>query len=225
MQLNKYKLRLASELEKTIKTKRNFAMKNLFSIFILLTLFCLSSHFLAAQTTRETDSLPPLKFVPKVEVGLVQGIGLGVELPLSKKSTFEVLAGLGSGYTIFENQFENTWVLNNPAFFLQAKYKLYYNRQKRWDKGKSVLNNSGNYVGFRFKYASRELSPSTFNDVSIYQLNNVTLWDVHWGIQRPMGKRFFFNLNLGLGYGYDWDFESGMIYPAADVRFSYKLWK
>ena len=222
-QLIKHKLRLALE-SKITKTKRNLAMKKLFlSSFFFLTLlfFSVSSN---AQNTLP-DSLPSLTFIPKIEVGLVQGIGLGFEIPLSKKSVFEIGTGVGSGYTIFGNQFENTWILNNPAFYLQAKYKLYYNRQKRLDKGKSILNNSGNYVGFGFKYVSRELNPTSFDGANIYELHNVTLWNVHWGIQRPMGKRFLFNLNLGLGYGYDWDNQDGMIYPAADVRFAYKLWK
>ncbi|WP_338792091.1 hypothetical protein [Bernardetia sp. MNP-M8] len=192
-------------------------MKNHFFFVSLLIAFNLLSTHLKAQ-----DSL---QFIPKIEIGLIQGIGLGFEIPLSQKSVFEIGAGVGSGYTIFENQFENTWAIAQPAFYAQAKYKLYYNRQKRLDKGKSVLNNSGNYVGFRFKYASRELSPDNLDGLNIYQFHKVTLFDVHWGIQRSMGKRFLFNLNLGLGYGYDWDLENGMIYPAGDVRFAYKLWK
>lgn len=202
-------------------------MKNIFFPIFFLTLFYFLSssiYSLQAQTT-QSDSLPSLQFIPKIEIGLVQGIGLGFEIPVGQKSIFEIGTGLGSGYTIFENQFENTWVINNPAFYLQAKYKLYYNRQKREDKGKSILNNSGNYVGFRFKYASRELNPDTLDGLNVYEFHKVTLWDLHWGIQRSMGKRFLFNLNLGLGYGYDWDLENGMVYPAGDVRFAYKLWK
>lgn len=201
---------------------KNYFLSLLFSA-LFLAFFFLPAHA-NAQTTK-SDSLPSLKFIPKLEIGLVQGIGLGFEIPLSQKSVFEIGTGLGSGYTIFGNKFENTWTINQPAFYAQAKYKLYYNRQKRLDKGKSVLNNSGNYVGFRFKYASRELSPNNLDGLNVHLFNNVTLFDIHWGIQRSMGKRFLFNLNLGLGYGYDWDLENGMVYPSGDVRFAYKLWK
>lgn len=199
-------------------------MKKYHFLIILIALSYFLANSLKAQST-PSDSLPSLQFIPKLEIGLVQGIGLTAEIPINQMSIFELGTGLGSGYTIFENEFANTWALDNPAFYLQAKYKLYYNRQKRLDKGKSILNNSGNYVGFRFKYASRELNPANISGINFYEFHQVTLWDIHWGIQRTMGKRFLFNLNLGLGYGYDWDFENGMVYPAGDVRFSYKLWK
>ncbi len=204
-------------------------MKSL-STLSFLVFFYFAFFSLKAQSSK-TDSLPPLEFTPKLEIGIVQGIGLGFEIPISQKSVFEISAGLGSGYTIYNingTEFSNTWVINNPAFYAQAKYKAYYNRQKRLDKGKSILNNSGNYVGVRFKYASRQLSPTfVFDGAGFFaeDAHNVTLLDVHWGIQRPMGQRFLFNLNLGIGYGLDWDTEAGSIYPAADVRFAYKLWK
>ena len=98
-------------------------MKNHFFFVSLLIAFNLLSTHLKAQ-----DSL---QFIPKIEIGLIQGIGLGFEIPLSQKSVFEIGAGVGSGYTIFENEFENTWAIAQPAFYAQAKYKLYYNRQKR----------------------------------------------------------------------------------------------
>ena len=199
-------------------------MRNYFSV-LFLSAFYFFSTSIKAQVLH-ADSLPSLQFIPKIEIGFIQGIGLSFEIPVNQKSAFEIGAGLGSRYTIFQHEFENVWVLGNPAFYTQAKYKLYYNRQKRLDKGKSIVNNSGNYVGFRLKYISRELNPiTTINGIDLYESHRVTLFDINWGLQRPMGNRFLFNLDLGVGCGYDWDSENGTIYPAGNIRFAYKLWK
>ena len=167
-------------------------MKNYFLSILLVALLIVFSIDLKAQ---DLNSSSLLVFIPKLEIGLIQGIGLGFEIPVSQKSIIEFGTGLGSGYTIYsENKFANTWDIANPAFYAQAKYKNYYNRQKRLDKGKSVLNNSGNYVGLRFKYASRQMNPTyIYNGISFFaeEAHKVTLFDVHWGFKDLWENAFY----------------------------------
>lgn len=47
--------------------------------------------------------------------------------------------------------------------------------------------------------------------------------EVHWGIQRSLGKKWIFNTHIGLGYARDFKLDSGTLYPAIGIKFSYKL--
>ncbi|MGZ5191843.1 MAG: hypothetical protein ACXWCZ_12590 [Flavisolibacter sp.] len=50
------------------------------------------------------------------------------------------------------------------------------------------------------------------------------LFNLHWGLQRPVGKRWTFNTHIGVGYATDaTDLSNtgGTVYPAMDLRFAY----
>jgi hypothetical protein len=47
------------------------------------------------------------------------------------------------------------------------------------------------------------------------------LANLHWGIQRALGKHWAFNCHAGAGYALDIDYDFGTIYPAIDFKFSY----
>src|SRR5687767_11166891 len=81
-----------------------------------------------------------------------QGIGLTYEPRLSNKMVADISAGIGGGHDIGEGFFEINY--GYPAFYFSLTPKYFYNRQKRIDKGKETLFNSGNYLGLRLKYVA-----------------------------------------------------------------------
>lgn len=196
----------------------------------LLILLCLWSVTGFAQTEPQPAEADHLNELVKLEFGL-HGVGFAYEMPLSSRFLVDFSAGLGMGYAIqrgayYTDSFKSTWILNDPAAYLKSDVRYIYNREKRLAKGKSLRNNTGNYLGFQAKYTTRRM----FNNSSDYMrivdpLNRALLSEVHWGMQRPLGENFLFNLHLGLGYAHDFDFNNGSVYPALGVRFNYILLK
>ena len=131
----------------------------------------------------------------------------------------DLSAGLGGGYDISFQDFTYNWNILNPALYIIVNPKYYYNRNKRIAKGKSVLLNSGNYIGLAIKYTTRGIGEDS-------EVWDALLFNLHWGIQRAVGKRWTLNAHAGGGYAVDatdLSNSSGTFYPALDVRFSYIL--
>jgi hypothetical protein len=129
--------------------------------------------------------------------------------------------GVGGGYDIWTNSFNYNWDLLRPAVYVVVNPKLYYNRDKRLAKGKSISRNSGNYIGMAIKYTTPSIGESTV----VY---DALLFNLHWGLQRPVGKRWTFNIHVGAGYATDaTDLSNagGTVYPAMDLRFAYVFGK
>jgi hypothetical protein len=184
-------------------------MKNvIFTLFLSTSIFYSSAQSSGEQTK--------LRTLTKLDLGL-QGVGFTFEPRLSKNMTMELSAGAGGGYNVSESEFHYEWNLFDPAFYFSVTPKLYYNRLKRMNKGKSIRNNSGNYFGLRIKYTT----PSLSGDTDVWE---TMLMNIHWGLQRPLGYRWTFNTSFGVGYAADAADVSdlyGTLYPALDVKFSY----
>lgn len=142
------------------------------------------------------------------------GIGFTYEPRITDKMVIELSGGAGGGYNLSGGTFYHVWKFVQPAFYFSATPKFYYNRQKRFDKGKSLLNNSGNYLGLRVRYTTPGVGPDD-------DLRDTGLINLHWGIQRPIGEKWTFTTHVGLGYAQDLVSRNGMFYPAFDLRFSY----
>lgn len=196
--------------------------------FLLLAFLILSFHAIAQTNeptlSQEAESVG-LARLAKVELGL-HGIGLGYELPFSEKRSANLSAGLGGGYSVWGNEFKSTFIINEPVAYFRSEFKYTYNRSKRLSKSKSVLNNAGNYVAFQTKYTTERVigSKSSFDGPFVY-LNRALLNEVHWGIQRPLGQKYIFNMHIGLGLAHDFRFDESQVYPAAGVQFAYVLSK
>lgn len=149
-----------------------------------------------------------------------QGIGLSYVPRLSNKITADISAGVGGGYDIGEGFLEINYAY--PAFYFSLTPKYFYNRQKRLDKGKEMLLNSGNYVGLRLKYVTASSKTvDVYGNSALVVYRNSILGNLHWGIQRALGQRWLFNFHVGAGYAQDIDYNFGTIYPALDFKFSY----
>ena len=160
----------------------------------------------------------PLKKMFKTDFNFA-GLGLSYETPLSEKWTVDLSVGIGAAHNA-NNGLSVEWILNEvPAAYIKSEFKYFYNREKRFKKGKNNANNSGNYWAFQTKFATERFSePSIFSTSS-----NVLLNEFHWGMQRSLGSNWLFNTHFGLGYARDFTFDSGSLYPALGLKFTYIL--
>lgn len=179
-------------------------MKKILTIGILFL-----SNFLWAQTN---DNV--LTNFARINLGL-HGIEASYELPISKSFVWENSLGIGMGANINGKSAEFHFDFGNPTPFLKSELKYIYNIEKRESKGKTVLNNSGNYIGLQTKYS--------FGNSDVYELNRTSLTEIHWGIQRSLDNKFILNIHIGLGYLKDYNTEDEAISPTLGLRFGYKL--
>lgn len=66
--------------------------------------------------------------------------------------------------------------------------RFYYNLKKRSGNGKSISNNSGNYVGLSLKYYPKKLSFSNFTNLNFYNTYEIGL---RYGLKRNIGNSNF----------------------------------
>jgi hypothetical protein len=154
-----------------------------------------------------------IQTLSKLELGF-QGIGYGYETALGKNTSIDFSAGLGGGYEIYNTEIAYGWSLFEPSLYFSVTPKLYYNRQRRLEKGRSIAFNSGNYFGIRLRVTSPSINPD-------YGTRFSSLMNMHWGLQRPVGSKWLFNTHIGLGVARDLTFKYQLIYPAFDLKFSY----
>jgi len=172
------------------------------------------SNFLIAQSSDSNK----LRNLSKLDLGL-QGFGFTFEPRAGKNATIDLSAGIGGGYNISSNDLTYSLYLTDPAFYFSVTPKFFYNRQKRMAKEKTGQLNAGNYFGFRLRYVTKGLAESS-------DLYDALLMNIHWGLQRPLGKKWMFMSHVGVGYAADatdLNNPDGTFYPSLEFRFSYVL--
>ncbi len=145
----------------------------------------------------------------------IHAIEFSYELPVSNKFVWENNLGIGLGMNTNGDMAHYNLAFDKPTPYLKSELKFVYNRKKRMLKERKIYNNSGNYIGLQAKYS--------FGNKNVYDLNQSVLTEIHWGIQRNLGRKFLFNTHIGLGYLWDFDNSSGEISPTLGVRFGYRL--
>lgn len=99
----------------------------------------------------------------KLEAG-INGIGFSLEMSLNNKMTIEPFIGFGPSYDIYHeeyglsNKINYHWALIEPSFHGSVYGKYFYSKNSRLGKIKSLLFNSGNFIGMKVKYVSKSLS-------------------------------------------------------------------
>jgi hypothetical protein len=191
-------------------------MKN--KLLLLFTVLLLSTSGLFAQGNGELKSLFKTDFN-------FSGLGVSYELPISKKWSVDLSAGIGASANV-NSSYAVRWDVNkSPSTYFKSEFKYNYNIQKRFKKGKNTANNSSNYIAFQTKYITPKLS----EDLSIYSFSahNVLASEVHWGLQRSLGGNWLFNFHAGLGVAKDFDLGRQKsltnLYLALGLKFSYKI--
>lgn len=180
-------------------------MKKIFAIVIItITNLCF------AQNVENNE----LTNFGRINLGL-HGLDASYEMLISKKIVWENSIGMGMGSSIYGSSVEYLFDFTKPTPYIKSELKYIYNTERRISKQKSILNNSGNYIGLQTKYS--------FGNNNHYKLNQTLLTEIHWGIQRNLGKKFLFNTHIGLGYITDFDSKDGHITPTVGLRFGYKM--
>jgi hypothetical protein len=83
--------------------------------------------------------------------------------------------------------------------------RYYFNRDKREERGHSLLNNTGSFIGFQSKMV--------FNK----NVDDVLTNDIYFGQQLPLGKHWIYRYHVGFGLGFNLAQGFGVIYPTMVV--------
>lgn len=150
----------------------------------------------------------------KIELGF-HGLSFGYELPISNKFVWENAIGAGMGMNAENNSASYTLDIIKPVPFFKTKLKFVYNINKRNEKEKITLNNSGNYIALQSKYSFGKSANTAYN--------SALLTEVHWGLQRSLGGNFIFNTHIGLGFVSDFDTNSFAFSPSFGLAFGYRI--
>ena len=179
------------------------------------TFLCSFVFLFVLNSFAQNSQLRPLT---KLDIGF-QGAGFGFERRLFPAATIDLSAGVGGGYEILPQDFTYSVNPSDVAGYLSVTPKFYYNVKKRSGAGKTTSFNSGNYFGLRIKYATKSFSENGEGEDAL-------LFNVHWGIQRVISKRWTINTHVGIGYAIDasdLNKPSGAFYPSIGFNFSYVL--
>ncbi len=148
----------------------------------------------------------------------ITSLKISYEKVISNKITSNLGLGIGAGYYNVDNNVNHKIgmsIVNIPIVVSQNN-KYYYNREKRQNDNKSIENNSGNYIGLKFRFntgtESTDLSP-----------HNSLLSEINWGLQRDLGHNWIFNFSIGIGYLSDFDTNNQNIIPTIGLLFGYNF--
>ncbi len=158
-------------------------------LFSLLVFFSINN---IAKSQAETEDVFKVTFMNP---------GAAFEKSIGRIHTIYGQAFANFNTSITEDYYED-FVIDffvEPALTLQ--YRLYYNLNRRDEKGKNTARNSGNYFAFinetRFTKA-----PLDFYDVKEATIRPVIAGALGWGLQRNYNSRFSLDFYLGAGLKY-----------------------
>ena len=187
--------------------------KNKLPFFVLL---------FALLTQASTLSSQSLQMLPKVGLG-INGLDLSIEIPVTEKITIEPAVGFGPSYDFSDrdavfSKMGKHWALSKSSVHVSANSKFFYDRERRMRKGKSLLFNSGSFIGAQVKYVTQPLTSDKFHGQS-----NTLLASLSWGGQSNIGRYWKYSFSLGMGYGRNLEYSYGTFYPAYDIKVAYVL--
>lgn len=159
----------------------------LFTAFLFFVCFQLSAQ---EKQNKYTESVWRLNFFNP---------GVEYEFPTGENSTFSAGLGVGYGgsYPDLSDSGNGWQYLIAP--FLDLQEKWFYNFDKRQNKGKTINNNSGNFVSARILVRGNTIE-SNFSRTSNFDF----AVGPTWGIQRSYGS---FHLLFDAGTIYYFDTE------------------
>jgi hypothetical protein len=185
-------------------------MKNKILILSILFLTVYQKSF-----TQEiaNDSIA-LLYLQKAEFNIL-GVGVNYEIPISKDFSLDSGVGFSGGAQIINDKINFQKNFFEPSLYFKSELKYYYNRYIRVAKKLPTRNGEGSYFAIQNKF----LSQSLFDSSS--RLSNITLFELHWGIQRNLYKNFLFNFHIGIGKSYDFTTRGNSNYTSLGVKVSY----
>lgn len=160
-------------------------------------------------------AMPNLRTILKVDGG-TQGLGLSFETPVTAEFLLEVETGLGGGYVVEKQRVRYLTNYDDPSLVGAVKGSFYFNRERRYENGNTLMQNSGNFVGLGVKYASSGL-------IKNLEPHNILLTHLHLGLKRAFDKNWSFSGLVGVGYAHNLDWKSGEDYPGGEVKITHLL--
>ena len=187
--------------------------KNKLSFFVFLFVLLIQAGAVSSQS---------LQTIQKIGLG-INGLEVAMEIPIAENITIEPAVGLGPSYDFRDSGSLTSrmgwhWAVLEPSVHASVYGKFFYNRDKRISKGKSMLFNSGKFIGLKVKYVSKPLTDYEYHD-----MDNTLLANLNWGGQRNIGNHWNYSYSVGLGYGYNLDCSRSTFYPAFDLKVAYVL--
>jgi hypothetical protein len=159
-------------------------MKNVVTIILFITLF---------KSNAQDNSASVEKSIFNIETGFL-GVWINNESKLSNSIALRTELGLDSG--LFWKQDTKTGFLLAPSIRVEPRW--YYNLDKRNDKGRSVKNNSANFITPSITYIPDWFVVSNYDNLNIPKQISII---PKWGIRRNVkNSNFNYEINLGLGY-------------------------
>ena len=130
-----------------------------------------------------------------------------LEIPTGQYSTFSSALGIGygGGYPDLTSGGSGFIYIISP--FADFQYKWFYNLNKRIEKNRNTLNNSGNFLSLRFITRGNSIAENV-NRTSDFDF----AFGPTWGIQRKYGKSFHLLFDVGPQYYLDTN-GNGDIWP------------
>ena len=130
-----------------------------------------------------------------------------LEIPTGIKSTFSSALGIGygGGYPDLTNNGNGFIYIIAP--FVDLQHKWFYNFEKRANKGKSVVNNSGNFISARFITRGSSIAENVTRTSDFDFAFGPT-----WGFQRNYKNNFHLLFDIGPQYYFDTE-GNGNIFP------------
>lgn len=118
--------------------------------------------------------------------------GVVYEHGLSKKNTLYSELSFGIGYNQSGYSGKNLSLYPN----INEQFRHYYNLEKRAQKGKRTIGNSGNFLGLNAIYNFKSINSNTSANTSDASFTIAPVW----GFQRTYKHNFNLSLNGGVGY-------------------------
>lgn len=162
------------------------------------TLFLTAFLFSIFATNAQSQSASVEQSIYGIQIGFL-GIWVHNETKLSNSFALRSEFGLDvgfSGVSYFDPSTPNgTTYIYTPVITLEPRW--YYNLNSRLEKGRSIENNNGNFVGLKISFNPDWLVISNMDGVSVP--NQISIIP-KWGIKRSIGRHFTYEAGIGLGY-------------------------
>ncbi|MDO4790507.1 MAG: hypothetical protein Q3998_06035 [Porphyromonas sp.] len=175
------------------------------NLLLVLTLLTVLSSIALLSTEKAMAQTNPTR--TSIELGLTN-LNLKVEKNLERELSVDGSIGLQSyffyrSYTTLDlSDNELGYKLNSEKLFgygvvpfVEIGGNWYYNLLKREAIGKSVENNSANYLRAAVAYVHTPLIHRPNNIITPPQIDAM----IYWGLRRQLAEKLFFNFNIGTG--------------------------
>ena len=159
----------------------------------LKTLLLAITLFLSFNTNAQNTGVE--KSIWGIQTGFL-GIWAHNEARLSNTIALRSEIGFDGGYRSSDFFGYSYYVL---APVITAEPRWYYNLKKRNKKGKTIINNSGNFVGIIISYHPNWFTISNEENIKV---TPQILFIPKWGIKRTIGNHFTYEAGIGIGYQY-----------------------